>query len=373
MHVAILHDYLNQFGGAERVLETLLELFPDADLYTLLYDEAKTRGLFRGRVTKTSFIDVPFVRNHHRAFIPLMPFAAQFLRSKHNSYDLVISSSAGYGKGIGVRGHCHVSYCHSPLRYAWEIDYLKNLPFSPGPLSRGSLRPIARWLARWDYKTAQNVNLFVANSDYIARKIRAYYGRDSLVVHPSVDMKKFYYEPGGRKPKTGDYYLMVGRMLYYKRFDLGIRAFNTLRKPLLVIGAGPEMEKLKALALSPFITFLSNVSDGDLRQYYARAKALLFPQIEDFGLVAAEAQACGCPVIAYGAGGAPEIVRDRKTGLLFHEQTPEALAKSVREFETMRWNRSAIARSAQRFSKETFKKKFCEALRNMGIMHDESR
>lgn len=369
MRVAILHDYLNQFGGAERVLETLLELFPNADLYTLLYDEGKTKGLFKGRVTKTSFLDLPFVRNHHRAFIPLMPFAAQFLHTKNNPYDLVISSSAGYGKGIGVKGRCHVCYCHSPLRYAWEIDYLKNLPFSPGPLSRGSLRPIARWLARWDHRTAQNVNLFVANSDYIARKIRAYYGRDSLVVHPSVDTKKFHYEPKTPNLKPKSYYLMVGRMLYYKRFDLGIRAFNTLRKPLLVIGAGPEMEKLKALAHSPFITFLSNVSDEELRQHYARAKALLFPQIEDFGLVAAEAQACGCPVIAYGKGGTPEIVRDRKTGLLFHEQSPEALAKTVCEFETMRWNRSAIARNAQRFSKETFKKKFCEALRNMGITH----
>ena len=377
MRVAILHDYLNQFGGAERVLKVILELFPDADLYTLLYDEGKTRGLFRGRVTKTSFLDIPFIRNHHRAFIPLMPFAAQILRSRENPYDLVVSSTAGYGKGIGVRGAFHVSYCHSPLRYAWEIDYLKNLPFSPGPLSRGSLRPIARWLARWDYRTAQGVNLFMTNSYHIAKKINSYYGRESVVVHPPVDLEKFYYEPqssrlrtatdGQAKLKAESYYLMVGRLLYYKRFDLGIQAFNHLRKPLLVIGAGPEMKKLKALNRSPQTKFLSDVSDGDLREYYAHARALLFPQIEDFGLVAAEAQACGCPVIAYREGGAPEIVGNKKTGVLFSAQTPEALMEAIRTFENLSWNRAAIARRAARFSKETFKRKFCEALRSAGV------
>ncbi|MFH1192800.1 MAG: glycosyltransferase [Candidatus Jorgensenbacteria bacterium] len=364
MRVAVLHDYLNQFGGAERVLEAILELFPDADLYTLLYDEEKTKGLFRGKVTKTSFLDIPFVRNHHRAFIPLMPFAAYMLRARANPYDLVISSAASYGKGINVSGNYHVCYCHSPLRYAWEIDYLKDLPFSPGPLSRGSLRPIARWLARWDYAAAQGVNFFVANSAHIARKIGAYYGREATVVFPPVDTKLFRPEPRG---KVGDYYLMVGRLLYYKRFDLGIQAFNILRKPLLVIGAGPEMEKLKALNRSPQTKFLSDVSDEDLRKCYARAKAFIFPQIEDFGLVAAEAQACGTPVIAYREGGAPEIVEHKKTGVLFGAQTPESLMEAIRTFENLPWNRTAIARRAARFSKETFKRKFCEALRSAGV------
>ncbi|MFH1162427.1 MAG: glycosyltransferase [Candidatus Jorgensenbacteria bacterium] len=364
MRVAILHDYLNQFGGAERVLEVILELFPDADLYTLLYDEGKTKGLFAGRVTKTSFLDLPFIRSHHRAFIPFMPFAAKLLRSRKNPYDLVISSAAGYGKGINVNGSYHVCYCHSPLRYAWEIDYLKDLPFSPGPLSRGSLRPIARWLARWDYTAAQSVNLFVANSEHIARKINAYYGRESTVVFPPVDTKLFYPEP---RASVSDYYLMVGRLLYYKRFDLGIQAFNRLRKPLLVIGAGPEMEKLKTLNHSPYTTFLSDVSDGDLRKYYTHAKAFIFPQIEDFGLVAAEAQACGTPVIAYREGGAPEIVIEGRTGVLFGKQTVEALMDAVGAFEKLKWNRAAIAKSAQRFSKETFKRRFCEVLRNAGV------
>lgn len=364
MRVAILHDYLNQFGGAERVLQALLEIFPDADLYTLLYDEMKTRELFRGRVTGTSFLDMPFIRNHHRAFIPFMPFAACSLRSPKVPYDLVVSSSAGYGKGIGIRGACHVSYCHSPLRYAWEIEYLKNLPFSPGPLSRGSLRPIARWLARWDRATAQKVNLFMANSAYIARKVNSYYGREAAVVHPPVDTVTFHPEP---RAAVGDYYLMAGRLLYYKRFDLGIQVMNHLRKPLIVVGAGPEMKKLVSMNRSPFTSFLPNVSDEELQQYYAHAKAFIFPQIEDFGIVAAEALACGCPVIAYREGGAPEIVTDRKNGVLFGKQTPEALTEAIATFEKLSWNRAAIARSAKRFSKETFKRNFCEMLRNVGV------
>lgn len=367
MKVAILHDYLNQYGGAERVLQALLEMFPEADLYTLLYDPERTKRAFEGRVTGTSRMDVPVVRRYHRAFIPLMPFAAATMNSARNPYDLVLSSSAGYGKGIHIGGRVHVSYCHSPLRYAWEFDYLKSVPFSPWPLREAVLQPIARALKRWDRNAARRVDVFLANSHFIADKVNAYYGREAEVVYPPVDTNVW-------KPLAGDqrrdYYLMAGRLLYYKRFDVGIRAFRELGKPLVIVGAGPEEAKLKKLATllsrqagSPLITFMKDLSDAELRTQYAEAKALIFPQVEDFGLVAAEAQACGTPVIAYGKGGGAEIVVNRVTGLHFTPQTPEGLVDAVLRFEGMRFNRRAIVKNAARFSKATFVKDMARVIK----------
>ena len=351
MRVAILHDYLNQFGGAERVLIALLEIFPKADIYTLLYDKKKARGFFEENIKKTSILDNPLVRRRHRAFIPLMPLATRFLRSSEK-YDLIISSTAGYAKGVSVQAPYHISYCHSPLRYAWEIDYLKNLPFSPWPLTKGILRPIARWLRSWDKRAAQKVDFFIANSQFIAGKVRSCYGREASVIYPPVDMEVFY--PESTTPKK-EYFLMAGRLLYYKRFDLGIKAFNSLKKPLKIIGAGPEMNKLRKLADPRYIEFASFLSDVQLRQVYSNAKALVFPQIEDFGLVAAEAQACGLPVIAYDEGGGREIVEHGRTGLLFGEQSVQVLMDAVQDFERMSFDSSYINQRAERFSKKKFK------------------
>lgn len=369
MRVAVFHDYLNQFGGAERVLRSILDLFPSADLYTLLYDERKTLGLFKDNIAKTSFLDHEYVRKKHRAFIPLMPLAASFLKVP-DKYDLIISSSAGYAKGFGRLRHgnevspFHICYCHSPLRYAWEIDYLKNLSFSPRPMSKDALRPIARWLKNWDKKASGRVNLFIANSRFIAEKVRAYYGRDAEVVYPPVNIEKFCYDS---REKRGDYYLMAGRLLYYKGFDLGIEAFNRLKKPLLVIGSGPEEKKLKQLANPTYIRFVSGISDSELRKHYNQARAFIFPQIEDFGLVAAEAQACGLPVLSFHKGGGSEIVINGKTGLLFSEQSPEAIMDSVREFELMKFNRKNISEQAERFSERTFKENFLKLVRGAGF------
>jgi len=369
MRVAILHDYLNQYGGAERVLEALLELFPDADLYTLLYSEERTHGAFRGRVTRTSFLDIPFVRRHHRAFIPLMPLASRFLSSPVR-YDLVISSSAGYAKGFRVDGSYHVCYCHSPLRYAWEYDYLKGLPFSPWPLRKAILHPIAKLIRRWDKKASERVNFFIANSRFTAEKIKAYYGRDAEVVYPPVDTDLFHPEPvpGGR-----EYYLMAGRLLYYKRFDIGIGAINSLRFSLKVVGRGPEEGKLKKLVRSPYIEFIPQASDDDLRLLYSNAKALIFPQTEDFGLVAAEALSCGTPIIAYGAGGGAEIVENRVTGLLVGEQTSAAFARALTEFEGMKWDREHIVHRAERFSKRSFVKNISKLLDSLGVAPSTSK
>ncbi len=344
-------------------MKVLLEIFPNADLYTLLYDKQKTGGLFDRNIKKTSFLDNAFVRNHHRALIPLMPLAAKFLTSPEE-YDLVISSTAGYGKGINVRGQYHVSYCHTPLRYAWEIDYLKNMSASPRALSNAIAYPIAKRLRNWDKKSAAKVNLFMANSSFIAGKIKSYYGRDSVVVNPPVNLKTFFPESiGGKK----DYYLMVGRLLYYKGFDVGIAAFNQLQKPLKIVGSGPELQKLRTMARSQKIEFITKADDKELRKLYSNAKALIFPQIEDFGLVAAEAQACGTPVIAYEKGGIRDIVENKKTGLFFNEQTPAAIIEAVKDFENMHFQRNAIAKAAERFSKEVFIQKFLNVLQEYGL------
>jgi glycosyltransferase involved in cell wall biosynthesis len=369
MRVAVFHDYLNQFGGAERVLQALFEIFPNADLYTLLYDEKKTLGLFKNKVKKTSFLDNRFVRNHHRLLIPLMPLAAKTM-TIGDGYDLIISSSAGYAKGFGHRHRhshnpYHISYCHSPLRYAWEIDYLKDLPFAPLPLKEFAAKPIAGWLRHWDKRAAGQVNLFIANSEFIAKKIMSYYNREAIVVHPPVDTNIFYHQQP--KPKTSNYFLMVGRLLYYKRFDLGIESFNQLKLPLKIVGLGPEFKRLKKLIRAPRIEFTGLIKDNELRNLYNEAQGLIFPQAEDFGLVAAEAQACGLPVIAFNGGGAQEIVENRKTGLFFEQQTATAIAAPVKEFEKLSFDRKYIASRAKRFSKEEFKKKISEILSNNGF------
>ncbi len=356
MRVAILHDYLNQFGGAERVLMALLEIFPKADLYTLLYDEKRVFGFFKENLKRTSILDIPFIRAHHRPFIPLMPLATKTL-SIDNNYDLIISSTSGYAKGFFYNsrdGHYpfHISYCNSLLRYAWEIDYLKNLEFSPWPMNKNFLNPITRFLRSWDKKACKKVNLFIANSKFIAEKIHSHYNREARVIYPPVDTEIFY--PESTTPKK-EYFLMAGRLLYYKGFDLGIKVFNRLKKPLKIAGAGPEMDKLRRLADPRYIEFISFLSDIELRQAYSNAKALVFPQIEDFGLVAAEAQACGLPVIAYDEGGGREIVEHGKTGLLFKKQSVQALMDAVRDFEQTSFDRSYIRQRAERFSKKQFK------------------
>jgi glycosyltransferase involved in cell wall biosynthesis len=366
MKIALIHDYLNQYGGAERVLEALMEIFPEAPVYTLFYDKEKTLGRFEGRIKKTSFLDFPLVSKNHRFFIPLMPAAANFLQLD-SEYDLIISSSAGFGKGISIIPNFqfpipklprHIAYIHTPLRYAWEPHYI-NLKFKnqKSKLRNIFLNPILSYLKHWDYRAGQKPDVLIANSNYIAGKIKDYYGREAEVVYPPVDTTRFFYE---KKSGIPNYYLAVGRMLPYKRFDLVIDAFAKLSLPLKIVGSGPEEKKLKAKSSklkADNIEFLLFVDDDELRRLYSGAKALIFPQIEDFGLVAAEAQACGCPVIAFGEGGAREIVKDGITGVLFHNQTADALAGAVKKFQTLSFDKKVIQKSAQRFSKENFKKR----------------
>lgn len=364
MRVAIAHDYLNQYGGAERVLETILEIFPKAPIYTLLYDEARTLGRFQKYDIRPSFLNrFEMARNHHRRFIPIFPLA-QELMNIGNDFDLVISSSAGFAKGIRRGQARHISYCHTPLRYAWEPDYLNGYGFFGNPLMKILAKPALAALRWWDFRAAQKVDVFMANSKFIAERIKKYYKRDSIVLHPPVDTKKFYYRPAtSYKLKAKSYYLMAGRFLHYKRFDLGIEAFNHLKLPLKIVGSGPEFFNLQKLIKSPLIEFVPFVDSAvKLRDLYSNASALIFPQVEDFGLVAAEAQACGLPVIAYRGGGAREIVIEGKTGIFFDRQTPEAVIEVVLKFSKMCFRRSVITKTAQRFSKENFKKRLTEII-----------
>lgn len=333
-----------------------MELFPDAPIYTLLHDPQKTLRKFEGRVQKTSILDFPLVRRMHRPFIPLMPVAAELLRVS-DEYDVVISSSASFAKGVQCGDKLHICYCHTPLRYAWEHDYLDRL-FSKRMKMLGI--PLLRLLRAWDKRAAQRPHIMVANSEFIGDKIKNYYNRTARVIYPPVDVKMFYPD---KRPKKKTYFLAIGRMLHYKRFDLVIQAFNELGLPLKVVGDGPELEKLKIMTYSPHIEFLPFVDENEsLRRIYAGAKALIFPQTEDFGLVAAEAIACGTPVVAYNAGGAKEIVIPKKNGLLFNAQTPEALISAVAEFKKMKFVPKSVAKTAQRFSKEKFKAQILELL-----------
>jgi len=355
MKIALVHDYLNQYGGAERVLEALMEMFPDAPIFTLLYDKNKTLGRFEGKIIKTSFLDIPFVRKHHRLFLPFMPLAARTI-NLGGAYDLIISDTAGYGKGVSYNPETtkHISYCHTPLRYAWETKEYVKAKFGRvlGMIGAVAVSPVAWYLRRWDHTVGQKPDIMLANSRFIAGKIKKYYNREARVLYPPIDMSIFYYD---NSPRAGNYYLAAGRLIHYKRFDLIIDAFKELKKPLLIVGSGPEERKLKARARGAanivFIPFINSAEK--LRKFYHDAKALVFAHTEDFGLVAAEAQACGVPVIAYAGGGALEIVNE-ETGVLFQEQTPSGLVKAVRKFDQKQFNRGKISARAMRFSKEKF-------------------
>lgn len=365
MKIALVHDYLNQWGGGERVLEVLAGMFPEAPIYTLLHDANATRGRFANREIHTSILDNPLTRHHHRWFIPLMPVAAELMRLR--GYDLVISTSSGFAKGVrlpagrhGVPlGTPHISYIHTPLRYAWDGDYITDelryvAPFSylPDAILRAATFPIAAYLRAWDKRAAQKPQLLLANSNYIAGQISRCYGREATVLHPPVDTSFFSYAPAAQRK---NYFLAVGRFVSYKRFDLLIDAFNASQLPLKIVGTGRDEARLRARAKSPNIEFLGPVYDEALRTLYREATALLFPQVEDFGLAAAEAVACGTPVIAYNVGGTKEIVRDGENGVLFGEQTPAALAEAIATCQKIDWNHAAIAASAERFSLEHFR------------------
>ena len=354
MKIALVHDYLVQYGGAERVLECFCELFPYAPIYTIVHDKKLMHGVLSNKNIYTSFLQkFPLARSKHRIFPLLMPLAVeQFDFSK---YDIVLSDSASYAKGI-ITGPetLHICYMHTPMRYAWDDcqKYTEDFGF---PKIVKKLIPFAmNYIRLWDKASADRVDKFIANSNFVAKRIKKYYRKNSVVINPPVAVNKFYISR-----KRGNYFLMVGRLIAYKRHDIAIGAFNKLGLPLKIIGRGPEIKKVKKMA-KPNIEFLERVSDGDLPKYYAECQAFIFPQEEDFGIVAIEAMASGRPLIAYRGGDIPEHTEEEKTGIFFNEQTSEDIIRAVKKFRDENYDSKYIRSKALKFDREVFKSKIKE-------------
>jgi len=355
--VALVHDWLVTLGGADRVLLALHDLFPRAPVYTTLYDPSRLPEAFRRIAVRPSWLQrLPGAAARHRWLVPVMPLAVRAFDLR--GYDVVISSSHACAKGVRVpRETLHICYCHTPMRYAWDLraEYLEALPGLARPLAAAAL-----WqLRRWDVATARGVDDFIANSAFVAARIRARYHREAVVIHPPVDVE--FFSPDGAAGDGGgeEFFLVVSRLVPYKRVDLAVEAFTRLGRPLVVVGDGPEAPRLRALA-GPTVRFAGEVSDVALRGYYRRCRALVFPGIEDFGLTPVEAQACGRPVIAYRAGGALESVREGATGIFFDVQSPQALVEAVRAFDGRRFDPRLIRRHAEAFSRQRFQRRIAE-------------
>lgn len=362
--VAIVHDYLNQYGGAERVLEDLHELYPDAPVYVAIYDPETMPKAYRGWDIRTSWMQsLPGWRRYFRNYFPLYPSA--FESFDLSAYDLVISSSSGYAKGIiPAPGAVHVCYCHTPMRFGWRTaDYLRREGI--GGLKSGVLTLILPWLRTWDVVAAVRVDVFIANSSVVAQRIRRYYGRDALVIPPPVDLPAYQAAP------PEDFYLTGGRLVPYKRIDLAVRACTALRLPLVVFGSGRARPELEALA-GPTVRFTGRVSETELRDLYQRCRGYITAADEDAGIQTVEAMAAGRPVIALAAGGALESVVEGVTGSFFHEQSAAALAVALADSRDRAWDARAIRAHAEKFSRERFRARVAAVIDEVVSQRDAS-
>lgn len=351
MRVALVHDWLNQRGGAEAVLETLAEIYPQAPVYTSIYRTKVMPDEYRAWEIHTSFMDrLPLVRNHHRPFFFLFPLA--FENFDLADYDLVISNKSAFCHGVITPPEVlHICYCLTSTRFLWDYrTYVEREQL--GRLARLALPPLVSYLRLWDKAAADRVDHFVAISETVRQRIAKFYDRNSVVIHPPVDIAK--YTPAlGHK----DYFLIVSRLIPYKRIDLAVQAFNILGLPLVIAGDGRDRAPLEAMA-KPNTRFLGRLPEEEVKGLMAHCRAFIFPGREDFGIAPVEAQAAGRPVIAYAAGGALDTVVEGVTGTFFHEQTPEALAKAIEEFDDSRYDPAIIRRNAEKFDKEVFKEQF---------------
>lgn len=356
--IAIIHYWLVAMRGGERVLERVLRLFPQADLFTHVLDPRAIPDEISSRVVKTTFIDrLPASRKLYQRYLPLMPMALEALDLK--GYDLVLSFEAGPAKGvIADPDALHVCYCHSPMRYLW--DAYGEYRASAGRLARATMPWLFPPLRLWDYASAARVDGFIANSKFIQRRIRRAYGRSSVIVHPPVPTRAFR-----ASPDVGADYLWVGQMTPYKRADIAVKAFNQLQRPLTLIGKGEMRRQLERLA-GPTVSFKDGVSFAELKQSYATARALIYTAEEDFGIIPVEAQAAGRPVLAYGRGGVCDSIKPGVGGLFYEEQTVESLVQGVHALDA--WLPSFRPQDSQaaasRFSAERFDGAYLQALMN---------
>jgi glycosyltransferase involved in cell wall biosynthesis len=354
MKICIVHEYLIDFGGAEQVLKGLLEIWPNAPIFTLIYDPSgNCKDIIQSTGVTGSFLNkMPFSKRKHRAYLPLMPLAIE--QFDLSGYDVVISASHAIAKGV-ITGpdQLHISYLHTPMRYAWDMQpaYLSDAGLEKG-LRSFITRSLLHYLRIWDMRTVAGVDHYIANSQFIARRIMKLYKREAAVIHPPVEIDRFKV----REDKE-DFYVTVSRLVSYKKVDLIVRAFNQMPdKKLVVMGDGPELKTLKAMAASN-ITFTGFQSDRVIEDTLQRARAFVYAAQEDFGIVPVEAQACGTPVIAYGKGGVLETVIPGETGQFFDQQTDQALVETIINFERSQpFDPHTIRKNAERFSKNRFKR-----------------
>ena len=346
-NIALVHDYFIQMGGAERVAEALHQLLPHSPLYTTVaLNHRLTPGL-RDAAIHTSFMQhMPAIESKFRQYFLLYPWAVE--RLDLSNYDLIVSSSSGYGKGVhrGARA-VHVCYCHTPMRWVWRYDdYAAREEF--GTFSRVALPAMLSGLRWWDRRASRQPDYYIANSHVVANRIRQIYGREAVVIPPPIDVERF-------QPDTivDDYYLILSRLVPYKRIDLAVEACTRMNRPLVVIGDGPDRKRLEQMA-GPTVEFLGRVSDATVKRFASRCRALLFPGEEDFGMTPLEINAAGRPVIAYGAGGAMETVIDGLTGMFFHVPTSAALMEAIEEFEQCDWEPLLLRQHAERFAYPVF-------------------
>ncbi len=350
MKVALIHDHLAQAGGAEKVLQVLCELYPDAPIYTLLYEPKNVDRHFKNRHIESSVIQrLPGGIKHYQWYMPFMPMAVEFFDL--SGFDLVISDASAFAKGVitGTKT-LHICYCHTPTRYLWDYShqYINELPYNK--YFKKIISLLLNYIRVWDRQAADRVDYYIANSRTVKQRISKYYRRSSEVIYPPVDTERFV--PNG---KPGEYYLIGGRLASYKRVDIVIEAFLQLGLPLKIFGDGVDLERLKSIAgTATNIEFLGRVDEQRQAELYAGCIAFINPQEEDFGITAVEAMAAGRPVIAYRRGGATETIIENETGVFFDEQTADALARAVQNVAARSFDAMRIRARAEVFSKQRF-------------------
>ena len=350
MKVALVYDRVNKFGGAERVLLALHKIFPEAPLYTLVYDRKSAPWANVFKVIPTFINKIGFLKNKHEWLAPISSMAFETLDLRE--YDVIISITSSDAKAVITKpGQLHICYCLTPTRYFWsgEKQYAKDPKFKLIP------KRLRNYFRTTDLLISKRPDKYIAISNEVLDRIKKYYHRESSVIYPSIDDK--FYSLDFTPEKERDYYLLVSRLVPYKKVDLAIKAFNKLNKPLVIVGTGSEESKLKELA-GPFVNFVGAVDDQKLIKYYKNAKAVIFPQFEDYGLVPIEAQACGTPVIAFGKGGALETITKNKTGVFFQRQTTSSLINAIDRFEKLSLSSNDCYKNALRFNSKTFEKEF---------------
>jgi glycosyltransferase involved in cell wall biosynthesis len=349
--VAVVHDWLTGMRGGEAVLEAILDALPDAELFTLIHHPGSVSAKIEARTIRTSSVQ-PLARHagDYRRLLPLFPRAVR--QWDFSGYDLIVSSSHCVAKGVDAKGKPHLSYCHTPMRYIWDRfdDYFPRAK----PLRRAAMLSLAPWLRRWDVRTAAEVTRFVANSEFVRGRIRRYYDRDAEVLHPFVD-DAFLHAP--LPTNREDYHLVVSALVPYKRIDLAMAAATASGRRLVVIGGGPLLEELRARA-GPNVELLGAVSREVIIEHMGRARSLILPGVEDFGITPLEAMALGTPVVALGAGGVLDSVLDGETGILFAEPEVDSLRAALDAVEVRHWDRETIRTHAARFSRTRFDEGF---------------